>query len=309
MARKTKRKSPKSDGPSEEVPRAGSELTMPVPRDEDERKIVESIGSRSRLVYILIAMSPLSCLGTHLAYARIPTRGCAGCLGFLALLFVLVAAPSMASLLGEIYSVAQSVGEQNPNDVPRGSAIALVAVVGFLWFLGICAGLRWTFLGSAAWKRGQVARATAQIEAKREEERNKAARRAAAIEAKREKERNEAEESARRAKAAKQMAELAEMRHAEERREQARRDAALVPLYGGEVRFVEMVKKGSIALGMTRAAVEASWGSPADIREEISASRHRVRLFFGREVGARGKVTYRHEVVLLGNRVVSIKDL
>jgi F0F1-type ATP synthase membrane subunit b/b' len=217
----------------------------------------------------------------------------------------------MAFLLGIDDSWAQSIREKDPisSDTLNAATIVWVALVGFLWFLGICAGLKWTFLGSAAWRRGQVARATAQVEAKREEERNKVARAAAAIEAKREKERNEAEESARRAKAAKQMAELAEMRHAEERREQARRDAALVPLYGGEVRFVEMVKKGSIALGMTRAAVEASWGSPADIREEISASRHRVRLFFGREVGARGKVTYRHEVVLLGNRVVSIKDL
>jgi hypothetical protein len=268
----------KSDGPSEAVARAGSELTMPVPRDEIERNIVDSIGSRSRLVYILIAISPLSCLGTHLVYAR-SGRGCAGCLGVFALSFVVAAAGAMAFLLGVSDSWAQSVREKNPNDDPRESAIAVVAVVGFLWFLGICAALKWTFRGSAAWKRGQVARATA------------------AIEAKRERERKEAEESARRATVAKQMAELAEMR-----------ERHLIPLYGGDPRFPDLVREGRIAIGMTRRAVEDALGEPGDTKEDISVSGRKDKLYFREQVGARGKVSYALEVTLIDGRVVKIKD-
>ena len=292
-----KKKPRKSDGPSEEVVRAGSELTMPVPRDEDERKIVESIGSRSRLVYILIAISPLSCLGTHLAYARIPTRGCAGCLGFLALLFLYPVAACAMFLLGISDFWAESVRRSTPNRDPNDSAIFWVALVGFLWFLGICAALKWTFLGSAAWKRGQVARATAQIEAKREKEREKVARATAAIEAKREKERNEAEESARRAKEAKQMAELAEMR-----------ERHLIPLYGGDPSFPGLVRQGRIAIGMTRRAVEDALGEPGDTKEDISVSGRKDKLYFGKQVSARGKVSYRLEVTLIDGLVVKIKD-
>lgn len=292
-----KKKTRKSDGPSEEVVRAGSELTMPVPRDEDERKIVESIGSKSRLAYILIAISPLSCLGTHLAYARIPTRGCAGCLGVFALLIVWGAASAMAFLLGIDDSWAQSIREKDPPGDPNDAAIVWVALVGFLWFLGICAALKWTFLGSAAWKRGQVARATAQIEEKREKERKKVALATAAIEAKREQERKEAEESARRAKEAKQMAELAEMR-----------ERHLIPLYGGDPRFPGWVRQGRIAIGMTRRAVEDALGEPGDTKEDISVSGRKDKLYFGKQVSARGKVSYRLEVTLIDGVVVKMKD-
>lgn len=265
---------------------ASDDVAMPVPRDDAERKIVESFGSPSRMVYVLLAASPLSCLGTHLAYAR-GGRGCAGCLGFMAMAFVGSAASAAAFLLGWSDFWVESAGGNDPKENPYEAAVVAVVLVGALWFLGICSAVGWVFRGGAEWKRRQVVRATAAIVAKREDERKKA------------------EEAERRAKEAEQRRQLAEMRerHAEMRERQ------LIPLYGGDARFPALVRQGRLAIGMTRRAVEDALGAPCDTKEDISTSGRKDRLYFRERVSARGKVSYGLEVTLVDGRVVKIKDL
>lgn len=89
----------------------------------------------------------------------------------------------------------------------------------------------------------------------------------------------------------------------------AEREKELAQLYGGKVSYIQLVRERKICLGMSSAAVKASWGEPAAVKEEISAKRKRARFFYGKLTGARGKVSYRHEIVLLNDRVVEMNDL
>lgn len=123
-------------------------------------------------------------------------------------------------------------------------------------------------------------------------------------------------EEARRAAERERAAEERAAKAQQARDEAMRRDQALAEdrlqdladFYGGKERYVELVRKGMICIGMTSAAVKASWGEPGDVKEDISAKRRRTRLFYVKRVGARGKVSYRHEIILLNDRVVEMKD-
>lgn len=258
---------------------ASDDLAVPVPRDDAERKIVESFGSPSRMVYVLLAASPLSCLGAHLAYAR-GGRALAGCLGFLAIGFAGSVASAAAFLLGRSDAWAEAARGTDPKEDPRSAAVGALLIFGALWFLSICSAVAWIFRGGAEWRRRQAARAKAAIVAKREAERK------------------EAEDATRREKEEKQRQELAEMR-----------ERHLIPLYGGDASFPALVREGRLAIGMTRKAVEDALGKPCDTKEDISTSGRKDRLYFREQVGARGKVSYGLEVTLIGGRVVKIKDL
>lgn len=177
----------------------------------------------------------------------------------------------------------------------RRAAVFTFLLWPFVWaFHGIPSSVYWMFSRDRTWRSFLAARSGLAL---------KACRSAAAERDKRRREQEEhwkglAAESVGIAK-----------RIQREREERAEREAALVPVYGGKPEFVLMVQQGKVGLGMTRAAVEAAWGAPADTKEEVSVSRHRLQLFFGREVGPRGGVSYRREVELIGDRVTSIKDL
>lgn len=261
--------------------RGVEDVHMPVPLNSAEREIVDSYSKRSRMVYIVLAASPLSCIGMHLLYAR---GGwiMAGCLGFIAspllLMMLAMAAQSLAFLLGwvefDFGELAARDGSFRSVQDMRGAfigvSICVVVFVGVLWLLGICAAVRWAFFrDEAAWKRRQAKGATAAIAASRESERKKA------------------EANARRARA----------------------EAERTELYGGDPDFLALVRQGKVAIGMTKRAVKDALGVPRDTKEDISASSRKERLYYREKVGARGKVTYELEITLVDDRVVKIKDL
>lgn len=249
---------------------------FPIAETDRERAIVERLRSRRRGVYIVLALGPFAGCGLHLLYRR---------------------------------------------DISVGRALVLLLIGPFVWlFHGMPSGLYWLLDGGRSWNGMLALRATNELVACRTAEllvpeRAEAQRQRSALREARTAEylrhleaRNAEANRERGARLEKERRERAARIEAEQR-EQAIRDAALVPLYGGKPQFVQMVREKKIGLGMTRAAVEASWGAPADTREEISVKRHRVKLYYGREVGAKGKVSYRHEIELVNDRVTRIKDL
>lgn len=288
---------PAARGPAETSPIADYQ-GFPIPETAAERAIVDRIRSISRGVYVALAFFPISGFGIHLRYRR---------------------------------------------DVSIGWAFVLFLFGPLVWiFHGLPSSLYWSLVGGRSWTGLLAERARMAIESCRalaltlpahaEGQRQRDAvrevrnaeylrvREARAAEEQRK--RSERHESERRelekrreidrleleARLEKERLER-EQRLEAARREQASRDAALVLAYGGNPKFVQLVREGSICLGMTGAAVKASWGEPAAVKEEISAKRRRARLFYGKQVGARGKVSYRHEIVLLNDRVVEMNDL
>ena len=77
--------------------------------------------------------------------------------------------------------------------------------------------------------------------------------------------------------------------------------------YGGSCSFVDDVKQGVVAIGMSRLGVATALGRPAHRSEEISRDKEVERLFFGETVGPRGGVRHLLEVTLVNGRVEKIK--
>lgn len=305
------------------------DLEMPIPFDEVESRIVAAYRRPTLRGYVLLAASPLSCFGAHLAYAR-GRRLRTGCLGCTGLFFVLGAVGAAQTLLG--------LGSGRNLD---GAEVFILLLVGIPWLFGILSAVRWTRRGEAMWRRRQVSRATEAIEIlnrgsgrlqaavahQQEKDRREAAKRRAEIFTAlcRDPERKRVIQGLLRGvvdfRAAKQAEEFAkrERMRAEQKRirqeaararqeRESQRDAALAELYGGRHRFLDLVRRRELALDMTEAAVRAVHGSPVEVKREETASRRVERFLYKPTKGSRGKVTYGLEVTLVNGIVTKIKE-
>jgi hypothetical protein len=251
-------------------------------RDSTEREIIERWESRRRGRYMLLGVSPFAMIGAHLAYLYPRGGGCGlGCLSVVLLATVVwaLAAAGITDL--------KTVSSNGTAEDPLRAALSLGAILGLFWLHGILSSFLALVRGAGAWRSFLASRANSQIMEHRRR-----------LEAAEEEKRRKAEADAREAAA-----------RAERERIQRERDRELVPLYGGRPEFVDAVRRGQVAPGMTMRAVRDALGAPADVREEITARSRKVKLLFGRTVGKRGGVSFRREVTLVNDVVTHIKDL
>lgn len=89
--------------------------------------------------------------------------------------------------------------------------------------------------------------------------------------------------------------------------EQAGRRQGLIDQFGEE--YADLILNKQITIGMPAKVLIASWGSPADSKEERNGSTVKHKYYYGVYYNSRKTRSYRHEVKLENGVVTGWKDL